>query len=261
MTTELFCIDLTQEAAAKTIADEFGFVLCNHAPPVDAGFYLCYQDDLLFLAQGDSPKTRVSVDFCGGKVAHRRHFGGGKGQDIAKAVGISSAYVPSVVDATAGLGRDSFVLATLGCDVIAVERQPVVAALLKDGLLRANIDDDVRPISERIHLVHDSSHRWLTEAPEKPVADVIYLDPMFDHDPKQKAAVKKDMQAFRSVVGQDADSDDLLGPALAAARCRVVVKRARKAEPLNGQAPSYSITGKSNRFDVYVLAKVAAAEK
>ena len=235
-------------------------MLNNDEPPKNAGFYLCYQDDLLFLVQGDSPKTRVFVDFCGGKVAHRRHFGGGKGQDIAKAVGISSAYVPTVIDATAGLGRDSFVLATLGCQVTAIERQPVVAALLQDGLLRAQQDADVQPIAERIHLVHNSSHRWLTEAAEKPVADVIYLDPMFDHDPKQKAAVKKDMQAFRTVVGQDSDSDDLLGPALSAARCRVVVKRARKAEPLNGQAPSYSITGKSNRFDVYALAKVAPAE-
>ena len=81
---------------------------------------------------------------------------------------------------------------------------------------------------------------------------------MFDHDPKQKAAVKKDMQAFRGVVGQDTDSDDLLGPALSAARCRVVVKRARKARPLAGRAPSYSITGKSNRFDVYALARVEA---
>ncbi len=86
--------------------------------------------------------------------------------------------------------------------------------------------------------------------------DVVYLDPMFEHDDKQTAQVKKDMQAFRAVVGQDTDADDLLEKALACARCRVVVKRARKAAPLAGREPSYALTGKANRFDVYALAKV-----
>ncbi len=67
------------------------------------------------------------------------------------------------------------------------------------------------------------------------------------------------MQAFRVVVGQDTDTAELLELALQQARCRVVVKRARKAEPLGGKPPSHSLTGKANRFDVYALSKVAPA--
>ncbi|TNC83788.1 MAG: rRNA methyltransferase [Thalassolituus sp.] len=241
----------------REFADAFGLSVSTAKLPQNAEHHLHHDGHALALVRGDSPKTRVVVDFCAGATAHRRKFGGGKGQDIAKAVGVSAAYIPTVVDATAGLGRDSFVLATLGCEVTAIERQPVVAALLQDGLSRARLDAEVAEIVGRIRLVHTSAHQWLAAQAENSV-DVVYLDPMFDHDPKQKAAVKKDMQAFREVVGQDIDSDDLLSPALNAARCRVVVKRARKAQPLAGCAPSYSITGKSNRFDVYALARVEA---
>jgi len=250
--------DIGSRDRADKIAADFGFELSYDRLPDSDAYFLQFDGNTLGLTQGNSPKTRVVVDFCSGAVAHRRRFGGGKGQDIAKAVGISASYCPTVVDATAGLGRDAFVLATLGCDVVAVERQPVVAALLQDGLARAENHPDINDIMQRIRMVHSSSHHWLSEQPENSV-DVVYLDPMFDHDPKQKAAVKKDMQAFRTIVGHDADCDDLLSPALHAARCRVVVKRARKAVPMAGKAPSYSITGKSNRFDVYAMARVAPA--
>ena len=209
------------------------------------------------LCPADNPKAHVRIDFAGGANDHRRRFGGGKGQDIAKAVGVSG-YLPTVVDATAGLGRDSFVLASLGCEVLACERHPVVAALLQDGLRRAALVPDVADIASRIRLHVGAAHALLEHGlSEQP--DVIYLDPMFEHDPKQKAAVKKDMQAFRDVVGQDDDTAELLDLALQQARCRVVVKRARKAEPLGGKSPSHSLTGKANRFDVYALAKVAPA--
>ena len=79
----------------------------------------------------------VRVDFVEGAVAHRRLFGGGAGQMIAKAVGVQAGVRPRVLDATAGLGRDAFVLASLGCQMTLIERQPLIAALLEDGLARA----------------------------------------------------------------------------------------------------------------------------
>ncbi|HAD42901.1 MAG TPA: 16S rRNA (guanine(1516)-N(2))-methyltransferase, partial [Plesiomonas shigelloides] len=75
----------------------------------------------------------ICVDFVGGTMAHRRRFGGGRGEAVAKAVGIKKGYLPDVVDATAGLGRDAFVLASIGCRVRLLERHPVVAALLDGG--------------------------------------------------------------------------------------------------------------------------------
>lgn len=243
---------------AQQLAQYYGLTLHPELPNDDA-FYLCLDASGLSLKQGSLPKLSVNVDFVQGANAHRLKFGGGLGQDIAKAIGVSSAYRPSVVDATAGLGRDAFVLASLGCQVVAQERHPVVAALLADGLQRAALDADIAPIAARIHLQFGSSQDLLTAINEPNLQpDVVYLDPMFVHDDKQNALVKKDMQAFRSLVGQDMDADQLLAKALSHARCRVVVKRARKAAPLAGCEPSYALVGKANRFDIYVKAKVQA---
>lgn len=257
----LICLSASLAEKAKQLCECYGFDLADESMLQQTGFHLCLDEQGLSLQQGavkvGKKRTQVQVDFTTGAVAHRRKFGGGQGQDIAKAIGVS-AYKPSVVDATAGLGRDAFVLATLGCKVLAFERQPVVAALLQDGLDRAHYHEETRDIVSRIQLHHGSSHEFLvTPEHQSFLADVIYLDPMFEHDEKAKAQVKKDMQAFRQVVGQDIDADDLLQRALACARCRVVVKRARKARPLAGIEPTYALTGKANRFDIYVKARVA----
>ncbi|MFC3678925.1 class I SAM-dependent methyltransferase [Bacterioplanoides pacificum] len=255
----LVCLQPQLSARAEALAAEFALQLSDEALLQQPGFHLCLDDSGLSLQQGAArpgkKRLQVQVDFVSGAVAHRRKFGGGQGQDIARAIGIS-AYKPTVIDATAGLGRDSFVLASLGCRVTAFERQPVIAALFQDGLERGLQDDECHDIIQRIELHHGSGHDLLQ--PQRFTADVVYLDPMFEHDEKARAQVKKDMQAFREVVGQDDDADDLLQRALACARCRVVVKRARKARPLADQPPTYSLTGKANRFDIYVNAKVAA---
>ncbi|MFY9179520.1 MAG: class I SAM-dependent methyltransferase [Venatoribacter sp.] len=251
----LILLDNSLQDEARQLAELYNFELSKKLP-ADNQFYLCLDFNGLSLKQGDNPKVSVNVDFTGGSNAHRLKFGGGQGQDIAKVIGVS-AYKPSVVDATAGLGRDSFVLASLGCQVEAHERHPVVAALLADGLNRARHHELVGEIVRRIELKFGSSHELLRpiDNPEQQ-PDVVYLDPMFEHDEKQTAQVKKDMQAFRTLVGQDTDANELLALALAHARCRVVVKRARKAAPLANQTPSFAIIGKANRFDVYAKAKV-----
>lgn len=203
----------------------------------------------LELSKLDEPKLgAICVDFVDGATAHRRKFGGGRGQDIAKAVGLKHGFTPKVLDATAGLGRDAFVLATLGCNVTMMERMPIVAALLEDGLERAKLSSDVNDIAERMSLIHASSIENMILA-EQP--DVIYLDPMYPHREKS-AAVKKEMRVFQALVGEDLDADNLLTPALALAKYRVVVKRPSYAPPLNNKKPSTSINMKKNRFDVYV---------
>lgn len=244
-------------ALATDLAQQYGFHVVADLPNRD-DFFLCLDSQGLSLKQGNQPRTSVKVDFSAGSNAHRLRFGGGLGQDIAKAVGVSGAYQPSVVDATAGLGRDAFVLASLGCTVVAQERHPVVAALLEDGLKRAQQTPDTYAITQRIRFVYGASQTLLTpqtDPAQQP--DVVYLDPMFAQEGKQQAQVKKEMQAFRNLIGQDTDADELLAQAYAHARCRVVVKRARKAEPMANKKPSYSLIGKANRFDVYVKAKVA----
>jgi 16S rRNA (guanine1516-N2)-methyltransferase len=212
-------------------------------------FLLQMHHHALELCQLDQPKLgAIKVDFVEGAVAHRRKFGGGRGQDIAKAVGLKHGFTPHILDATAGLGRDAFVLASLGCQLTLMERMPIVAALLDDGIERARLNSEVGGIARNMKLIHASSieNMSLVDSP-----DVVYLDPMYPHREKS-AAVKKEMRIFQSLVGEDLDADSLLAPALALAKYRVVVKRPSYALPLAGKAPSMTITMKKNRFDVYV---------
>lgn len=204
---------------------------------------------------GPSAAGPVRVDFVEGALAHRRQFGGGAGQSIAKACGLQPGIRPYVLDATAGLGRDAFVLASLGCRVSLLERQPVVAALLADGLERARLDLQLAPIIERMSLIEGDSidclRSWAGTPPE-----VIYLDPMFPEREKT-ALVKKEMRLFKPLVGADLDAPKLLEAALALASHRVVIKRPRKAPPVAGTQPSYALEGKSSRFDIYPKKKLS----
>jgi 16S rRNA (guanine1516-N2)-methyltransferase len=236
----------TFEAQAEQWAERLGLPL-----QVDGGeFALQVGDQGLQLQQlGPDAPGPVRVDFVEGGAAHRRLYGGGSGQMIAKAVGIAQGVRPRVLDATAGLGKDAFVLASLGCEMSLIERQPLIGALLEDGLARAAEDFDVAPIVARMKLLKGNSievmRNWEGEPPQ-----VIYLDPMFPHREKT-ALVKKEMRLFRPLVGDDPDAPALLEAALALATHRVVVKRPRKAPCIEGPKPSHALDGKSSRYDIY----------
>lgn len=247
-------VDLRESAAA--LAQRLGVPLTMDSVSVpDEGFVLLLDEQGLALQQlGKKAPGPIRVDFEGGAAAHRRKFGGGSGQMIAKAVGVKVSRPLQVFDATAGLGKDAFVLASLGCVVTLSERNPVVAELLADGLQRARRSDDaeLRDIAQRMRLATGDS---LTGLNSGRATDIVYLDPMFP-DRSKSANVKKDMAAFHQVVGKDEDADGLLPLALAAARYRVVVKRPRKAPFLNEQAPAYQLSGKTSRYDIYVNSKL-----
>ncbi len=119
------------------------------------GLTLEYVNGQLALAGDERQYGKpLSVDFVSGKAAHRRQFGGGRGQLVAKACGLTKGITPSVVDATAGLGRDAFVLASLGAQVLMIERVEAIAALLQDGLERAASADETALIAGRMALRH-----------------------------------------------------------------------------------------------------------
>lgn len=200
----------------------------------------------------------VRVEFVSGKMGYRREHGGGAGQLVARAVGLQKTRAKlHVLDATAGLGQDGFVLASLGCEVTLFERNPVIHALLEDGLARAALNVECAPIVARMTLAAGSSIDWLRQA-EKGSVDVVYLDPMFPHRDKS-ARVKKEMEVFRQIVGDDGDASELLAAALGVATYRVVVKRPRKAPAIEGPEPSTRIEGKSSRYDVYAIKALPAA--
>ena len=245
-------IQLISESPEKTLAELTA--LCaehNIIHGEQSALALVQTDERLELRKLDEPKLgAVYVDFVGGTMAHRRKFGGGRGEAVAKAVGIKGSELPTVIDATAGLGRDAFVLASIGCQVCLVERHPVVFLLLQDGLNRAYQDEEIgEMLQQNLRLLNVQHINELD--PNTDYADVVYLDPMYPH--KQKSAlVKKEMRVFQHLVGADLDADELLLPALQLAKKRVVVKRPGYAEFLSGKQPHFSRETKNHRFDIYM---------
>ncbi|PMR76602.1 class I SAM-dependent methyltransferase [Billgrantia endophytica] len=213
-------------------------------------------DEAALVLTGDPKRfgAPLSVDFVAGRAAHRRRFGGGRGQLIARACGLAAGVTPDVIDATAGLGRDAFVLAALGAEVLMIERVAAIYALLEDGLARARAHTDTAEIAARLSLVRGDAACQLEAlvAAGGVAPQVIHLDPMFPHREKS-ALVKKEMRVFRLLAGDDDDSPRLLEAALDVATHRVVVKRPLKAPPIAGPAPRHVIEGKTSRYDLYVL--------
>lgn len=191
----------------------------------------------------------IYVDFLSGSVAHRHRYGGGKGQLIARAVGLQKYKQVTVLDVSAGLGRDAFVLASLGCNVLMLERSPIMAALLQDGLARAQSQDWFRAL--QLQLLQIDAKSYLLNTMPPPAPDVIYFDPMFPESSKS-ALVKKEMRILREVVGSDDDAAELLTLALRFAKKRVVVKRAKNSAILSERKPDVVYSGKSTRFDIYI---------
>ncbi len=86
-----------------------------------------------FCATGSAP---VFVDFVSESARSRRVPARSGKELIARAIGLRHEPL-FILDATAGWARDAFLLAQLGCRVRAVERSPIVVALVEDGIARA----------------------------------------------------------------------------------------------------------------------------
>ena len=215
-------------------------------------YALQMKNQRLQLIDQDEPGIApVVIDFVSGKTAYRRKYGHAGGEAISKAVGIKKGHRPNIVDATAGWGRDAFVLTTMGCRVHMIERSGIIAKLLEDGLRRAEQDEKIGGlIKDKISLTYGESRKELLQTPFEP--EVIYLDPMFPQKEKS-ALVKKEMRVLQEVVGQDEDADMLLNVALTIATNRVVVKRPAYGNFLAGIKPQTSIKTKKHRFDIYLI--------
>ena len=201
----------------------------------------------------DEFKGTVHIDFVHGKLAHRREFGGGRGQPLARAIGLKHGANPTVVDATAGLGRDAFVLANLGAQVTMIERSSILATLLTDGLHRLTNSTDGPDIANiQLQLIQANASEWLQQQAQNTDGrpNVVYLDPMYPHRSKS-ALVKKEMRALRALVGDDEDSALLLQAARQCALKRVVVKRPKGAPLLDDTKPSGDVHSKNTRYDIF----------
>jgi len=253
------CREAAAGERARDVASRLGVPLLEMEDSgwrviADRPFVLLVDAERLALGVPGTPRMEpVAVDFEEGRLLRRIGEPRARQQDLARAIGASERRDLHVVDATAGWGTDSVVLAALGCRVCMIERDPVVALLLDDGLRRArhSAKEAVRDIAGRLELRRGDARELLDNWQGAP-PDVVLIDPMFPERSKS-AAVRKEMRFFQQLVGSDEDAPALLRAALDRAVFRVAVKRPRRAPPLAGPKPSFAIAGRSTRFDVYAL--------
>lgn len=250
--------DPQRRAAANELALSMSIPLFNQdGPPTNY--------DICLIQTSQRLELRVlggDVSIAGGRattcelteIDTRSGPGRSLGQPLIRAVGIKrrEPYRPRVLDATAGLGEDAWVLASVGCEVLAYERNPITHALLVDGLHRAC---ETEPLTagrmrvkqgDGIEVLHALADVDATDRPE-----VVYLDPMFPLG--RKTAERKAMRVLRMLSGDDLDAHELLAAARCVATRRVVVKRPLRSPALQGPEPTVVHKGKSLRFDVYVV--------
>lgn len=183
----------------------------------------------------------LSADFGANTWSKRR--GEGKKQGLVRACKPTKGI--TILDTTAGWGRDAAILASFGAEVIMLERHPIMAALLTDALSHRNESDEQKM---RISLIEGDAFLFLQSLQANDYPDIIYIDPM--HPERNKSAlVKKEMQVLQQLIGVDNDALELIKMSLTRARLRVVVKWPQKIRPL--LTPDSTIEGKTIRFDVY----------
>lgn len=175
------------------------------------------------------------------------------GELLVRAAKVRGYAEPWAIDATAGLGEDSFLLAAAGFRVSMYESDPTIAALARDAITRAQADPKLADIARRMELFEEDSIEAMAHLGDTP--DVIYLDPMFP-ERRKSAAVKKKFQLIHHLEAPCQNEGELLAAAISAGPRKVVVKRPAKGPHLAGVKPSHSLTGKAVRYDVIIPASI-----
>ena len=222
-------------------ADQDNWQLHTHDNKLALGGYL------------DKDAFSISFELDSAEINYRHQKGGGRQEPLAKAIGLKKNWHPYVIDATAGMGREAYLLYLLGCHVIAFERHPIIALLLIDAYHRASpLNDQEHSLDIQYGDAIEQLERINKDNQQVRAPDVIYMDPMFPTR-KKSAAVKKEMRVFKQIAGADLDADKLLEVALKTAKHRVVVKRPAAASFVNDRKPDHQIISKKHRFDVYLI--------
>ncbi|MSR69598.1 MAG: rRNA methyltransferase [Phycisphaerales bacterium] len=190
------------------------------------------------IATGEKPGHGAAVDF------RRVTLRGISASPLVRACGAKGA----LLDATAGLGGDAFILAASGFAVTAIERSPLVAAVLRDGLARACAEPRTAAIAQRIELHERDAGAFI--AASRQVWAAIYLDPMYPVK-SASALASKSIRLVRCAVGDDLDSAVLFRAAAESTCGRIIVKRPHHSQTL-WPDPDLVFESKLARYDVYL---------
>jgi len=239
---------------AESISTRLGITLCEGGVVGPGEHRLVLLEDRIEIWDAQSRRRGVRVDFS--NIDVRTGSGNlSRQQPLARAIGgrldRRLGNTQEVIDATAGFGHDAFLLACMGNEVLAIERDPIIHLLLDESRTRAIQDPTLGPVvGDRLRVLHGDSTELL---PSMDSVDVIYLDPMFASSTRSSALPKKRAQILRSLVPATGGVVELFEAARARARKRVVVKRAAGDAPLV-PTPDLQVTGKMIRYDIYLPA-------
>ncbi len=204
------------------------------------------------------------------KLQRRVVSAGRKSELILRAAKISAD--SQVIDATAGFGHDSLILASTGAQVTMLEQQPLMALLLFSEQQRMSAQPNWQKLMARLTIINTDALSYFAQlqknTTDQAVAvDVVYLDPMFPEDSYQDsktgkgAKVGKQMQALHHLAHPPTLDEEmaLLNKAQAVVadnqegRGRVIVKRPQQAPFLSQQNPDESWHNAAVRFDGYFV--------
>ncbi|WP_390880002.1 class I SAM-dependent methyltransferase [Psychrobacter submarinus] len=204
------------------------------------------------------------------KLQRRVVSAGRKSELILRAAKISAD--SQVIDATAGFGHDSLILASTGAQVTMLEQQPLMALLLLVEQQRMSAQPNWQKLMARLTIINTDALSYFAQlqknTTDQAVAvDVVYLDPMFPEDSYQDsktgkgAKVGKQMQALHHLARPPTLDEEkaLLNNAQAVVadnqegRGRVIVKRPQQAPFLSQQNPDESWHNAALRFDGYFV--------
>ena len=209
----------------------------------DMSIYLRFDENGLALVSKD---MKLYGDFS--KMCKRLKTNNLRNELLVKAAKIKEKNENlNAIDATAGLGEDSLLLAAAGFNVKLYEKNPIIAALLIDALDRAKSLPDLAEIIKRMEVIEENSINAMKNINEK--VDIILLDPMFPERTKS-GLVKKKFQILHEIETPCNNEVELINAALAVNTHKVIIKRPLKGEYLAEIKPSYSIKGKAIRYDV-----------
>jgi 16S rRNA (guanine1516-N2)-methyltransferase len=227
---------------AMALAAEFNLPLVREKSDQYSG-YLCVSDAHISCELTGFNQPLI-IDFAMGKAKYHTNVSRIQQHPLVKAIGFKRGASIPILDLTAGVGDDAYLLATLGCRVLMIERHPIVALLLQDAMRRLSMTEPDLPLAFKFIDAKDYLLSGINP-------DIILYDPMFPKTNKS-AKVKKSMQFLQAIVTTDQDADALLRQALQVAMKRVVVKRPSIAKPLADIPPHFSVAMKNYRFDVYL---------
>jgi 16S rRNA (guanine1516-N2)-methyltransferase len=235
------------KSAAAALAEHLGVELIEDETAADAqreaGLLLVYDESGLSLECGElTMRSDLTSMLPRLKQSNLEH------EMLIKAARIKGMAHPRLLDATAGMGEDSLLLAAAAFEVTMYEYDPVIAALLSDALRRAADVPQLAQIVGRMRLVEGDSIAAMREIAENNGPDVILLDPMFPERSKS-ALIKKKFQLLQQLESPCSDESELLEAAMAVKPRKIVIKRPLKGPYLAGVKPSYSLSGKAIRYD------------